>query len=131
MELNKTGRILCPFNGRSYISRFNISCTSNNLVYCLACKICNKLYVGQTKRAFRLRFGEHFTSIRKHKKHLVVGRHFNTAGHSGTCDIQAYVLEFINSPPDTLYSKKKREAVELKWIFRLRSTVPLGLNLSD
>ena len=61
--INKSGRITCPFNKRSYISRYNVNCTSNNLVYCLDCKICHKIYVGQTKRELRSRIGEHFTSI--------------------------------------------------------------------
>ena len=41
--LNKTGRITCPYNKRSYITRFNVTCNSNNLIYCLSCKSCEKL----------------------------------------------------------------------------------------
>ena len=129
--LNKSGRIICPFNKRSYISRFNVNCNSNNLVYCLVCKSCSKMYVGQTKRSLRERAGEHFTSIRKQKKHLVVGRHFNSAGHKGTHDVVIYVLEFVKTPPNAALSKLCRENLEAKWIYRLRSSVPLGLNLAD
>ena len=129
--INRSGRITCPFNKRSYISRYNVSCTSNNLVYCLSCKVCQKIYVGQTKRALRARIGEHFTSVRRKKKHMVVGRHYNSAGHSGIRNITVFVLEFVNSHPDAIYSKKRRESAEQKWIFRLRSSVPLGLNLMD
>ena len=77
------GASLAHTTKRSYISRFNVSCISNNLVYCLLCKKCNKLYVGQTKRALRTRIGEHCTSIRKKKTHMVVGRHYNSSGHAG------------------------------------------------
>ena len=129
--INKTGRIQCPLNKRSYITRFNVSCISNNLVYALYCKVCTKIYVGQTKRSLRERIGEHFTSIRKKKKHLVVGRHYNSAGHTGIENVMIYILDFVKTPPSAINSQKKRETLELKWIFRLRSTVPLGLNLED
>ena len=129
--LDKSGRITCPLTKRSYVTRFNISCISNNLIYCLYCKVCSKVYVGQTKRSLRERIGEHYTSIRKKKKHLVVGRHYNTTGHTGTNDVKIYILDFVTTPPNAIHSKSKREALESKWIFRLRSTVPLGLNLED
>ena len=129
--IDKGGRICCPLDKRSYITRYNVSCISNNLIYCLYCKICTKLYVGQTKRSLRERIREHFTSIRKNKKHLVVGRHYNLAGHSGVSNVLIYILDFVKTPPSTINSRKKREALENKRIFRLRSTVHIGLNLAD
>ena len=78
----------------------------------------------------RERIGEHLTSIRIDKKRLVVGRHYNSPGHKGIKDITIFILEFITTP-HTATSKKRRDTVELKWIFRLRSLVPLGLNLAD
>ena len=130
-SLNKSGRITCLLNDRSYITRYNISCNSNNLIYCLLCNTCKKAYVGQTKRTIRERAGEHLTSIRKNKRHLVVGRHYNSAGHKGVHDVSIFILEFSKTPPNAPNSKQARELLEDKWIFRLRSTVPLGLNLSD
>ena len=62
-SLDKSGRITCLLNNRSYISRYNISCNSNNLIYCLLCKLCKKAYVGQMKRSIRGRAGEHYTPI--------------------------------------------------------------------
>ena len=129
--IDKSGKIICPFNKRTYISRYNVSCISNNLVYGLYCKVCHKIYVGQTKRELRARIGEHFTSIRKHKKHLVVGRHYNSAGHTGINNVIVYALEFVTTHPDAPLSKKRRESCEQKWIFRLRSYIPLGLNLTE
>ena len=129
--INREGRIICPFNKRSYVTRYNVSCESNNLIYGLFCKACSKIYVGQTKRSMRERIGEHLTSIRKTKKRLVVGRHYNSTGHNGTSNVLVYILDFVNTPPSALKSKKLRELLELKWIFRLRSLVPLGLNLAD
>ena len=129
--IDKTGRITCPFNKRSYISRIYVSCTSNNLVYCLYCKVCRKIYVGQTKHELQARIGEHLTSIRKHKTHVVVGRHYNSSGHSGTNNVIVFVLDFIKTHPDAPLSKKRREACEQKLIFRLRSSIPLGLNLTE
>ena len=129
--LDKSGRIYCPLTKRSYVTRHNISCISNNLIYCLYCKVCMKVYVGQTKRSLRERIGEHFTSIRKHKKHLVVGRHYNSKGHTGVNNVKIFILDFVKTSPKAHNSRTKKEALESKWIFRLRSTVPLGLNLAD
>ena len=125
--INKTGRIQCPLDKRSYITRFNVSCNSHNLVYALYCKVCTKVYVGQTKRSLRERIGEHFTSIRRKKKHLVVGGHCNSAGHTGIENVMVYILDFVKTPPSASTLEKR----EKLWIFRLRSTVPLGLNLED
>ena len=115
--MNKEGKLMCPFNKRTYVTRYNVSCSSNNLIYCLYCKACSKIYVGQTKRSIGERIGEHFTSIRKCKKHLVVGRHYNLACHDGVSNVKIYVLDLISTPPATDKSKKLRELIELKWIF--------------
>ena len=129
--INKSGRITCPYTKRLYIPRNKLNCNSNNLIYCLVCQTCSKIYVGQTKRSLRERAGKHLTSIRKKKKHLVVGRHYNSAGHKCTHDVLFYKLEFVKTPPNATFSKLAREDLEAKWIFRLRSSVPLGLNLVD
>ena len=98
-SIDKSGRIRCLFNNRSYISRFNVSCNSNNLIYCLLCKTCKKTYVGQTKRTIRERACEHFTSIRKNKRHLVVGRHYNTPGHRGDHDVAIFIFGIRQNSP--------------------------------
>ena len=36
---------------------------------------------------------------------MVVGRHYNTSGHKGICDITIFVLDFINTHPDSISPK--------------------------
>ena len=54
-KLNTDGRILCSASGRTYMSRYNMSCCSSNLIYCMTCKRCGIQYVGQTKCKLKLR----------------------------------------------------------------------------
>ena len=39
-------------------------CTSNNVVYVIKCRVCNKLYIGETGRRLGDRFREHLRSTR-------------------------------------------------------------------
>ena len=42
---------------------------------------------------------EHFTSIRKNKRHLVVGRHYNTPGHRGDHDVAIFIFGIRQNSP--------------------------------
>ena len=65
--LNKSGNITSHFRGRTYTTIKNVDCMSNNLVYCISCKMWVKQYVGQTMNSVKTRFQGHFYLI-KHKK---------------------------------------------------------------
>ena len=47
--LDKTGRIKSTYTGRDYVTKYNVTCKSNNIIYCITCKKCRIQYVGQTK----------------------------------------------------------------------------------
>ena len=64
-KLNTDGRILCSASGRTYMSRYNVCCSSSNLIYCITCKRCGIQYVGQTKCELKVRFSSHFLKISK------------------------------------------------------------------
>ena len=49
-RLDKGGRLECPLANSTYTTIRKCNCKSNNLVYCIACSKCEKMYVGQTKR---------------------------------------------------------------------------------
>ena len=74
---------------------------------------------------------EHFLSVSKADNNLIVGAHFNTNSHSGIEDILITILEFIKAPPDSESAKILRDKMELKWIHRLSTVLPLGLNTMD
>ena len=130
-KLDRTGRITTPVTNRSYVTRTNVTCRCSNLIYALVCQTCGKIYVGQTKRRIMDRLMEHFRSIRQNNNTLMVSRHYNSTGHNGIEDMRVYILEFINAHPDSAIAARTRDTTEKRWIYRLRSLTPMGLNLFD
>jgi hypothetical protein len=131
-KLDKSGTITSTATGNTYITRHTVTCNSNNLIYCISCKVCHKQYVGQTKNAVKDRFKGHFYSIENpHKSDTSVGRHYSTADHHGIKDVIIHVLEFIQAPNETPSSQRLRDERELFWIHRLSTIAPSGLNAAD
>ncbi len=130
-KLNKTGTILSPATGRSYKCCHNISCCSTNVIYCLKCTECNKLYVGQTKRPLKKRMVEHFSDINKKDPTKPLGQHFAKPNHSDVHVLEIYILKFIKRSPDSAEAQWLRDYHELQWIHRLKSSLPFGLNSMD
>ena len=62
----------------------HFDCTSINVIYCISCAFCNKLYVGGTGRRLGDRFREHLLDARNSSKDIAkpVARHYNLPGHS-------------------------------------------------
>ena len=60
------------------------TCTSDNAVYLIKCRTCNKVYIGETGRRLGDRFREHLRSTRQTNTDLPVGRHFASPGHAST-----------------------------------------------
>ena len=60
------------------------TCTSANVMYCITCTLCNKLYIGETGRRVGNRFREHLRDVEKNDKDgsEPVARHFNLHNHS-------------------------------------------------
>ena len=54
---------------------FPNQCQTKNAVYKISCNICNKEYIGQTKRILRTRILEHCTSSDSHVKRHFVDEH--------------------------------------------------------
>ena len=127
--LDKTGRITSIVTNKEYNTRSQISCRSNNIVYCLCCQACGKHYVGQTKRPLVERLREHVRNINQNTDIHIVGRHFNEPGHNGIMSLSVKVLNFAKGHPDSKTSLTMRLELESKWIKRLRCFVPRGLNL--
>ena len=131
-KLDKSGNISCNVTGKTYSAKLNITCNSNNLIYCISCKTCQKQYVGQTKNEVKERFKCHFYSIdHPQKSDTIVGRHFSAPGHNGINDVTIHVLEFIQAPSETPTAHRMRDNAERTWIHRLSSLAPNGLNAAD
>ena len=115
--------------GRRYRTSTYIACNCTNLLYAIRCLTCGKVYVGQTKRRLMDPLMEHFRNIRQRCDTHIVGRHYNTQDHTGIWDLTVHILEFIPAHPDSSSASALRDSAERKWIYRLRSLVPTGLNV--
>lgn len=87
-------------------------------------------YVGQTSRALKKRFGEHYRRIKKPKKiDTFLYQHFKRTGHS-PADISIQPVEKIiyATNSSSRFKNIQRHGVELKWIKLLQTAFPLGFN---
>ena len=93
---------------------------SCNVVYAIQCKQCRIIYVGETGATIKQRLYQHVYHIQKgtNQKRLYI--HFI---HHHITNFSLSGLE-INAG----WSLAQRRAAERRWIFRLSSTAPLGLN---
>ena len=97
------------------------TCTSTNLIYCIQCLKCQKLYIGETMRRLADRSTEHLKSITDKNIHLPVAVHFNQPDHSIT-DYSIFGLKLTQHT-------EHRKQLEKRLIFRLHTTQPHGINL--
>ena len=79
-----------------------------------------QLYVGQTQRQLKVRFGEHKTFVRTKSKN-VIGEHFVGPGHS-LANMEITGLEKVRTSGEAIIEKR-----ESLWIKRFEAE-HLGLN---
>jgi hypothetical protein len=77
------------------------------------------------------RMREHFLTIKKSDPYSPLGGHYNSPQHNGLDHVQIHVLEFVPFSPETEKAKSARDSLELKWIHRLSTVLPFGLNSMD
>ena len=129
-KLDHSGHISCPSTKIRYRTWKCTNCNSSNLIYCITCKTCRIQYVGQTKRALKCHMVEHFGNNSSNDPDSPLGEHYNLPGHNVIDDILITILEFIHFPrTDEARPLCKKE--ELKWILRLNTWFPRGLNVLD
>ena len=117
--------------GKTHQTKYNVTCESSNLIYCIKCKTCKSQYVGQTKRKIKFRMGEHLRSIRNKTWKNDVPTHFNKCDHNGVDDVQLHILDFIYAHPESKRAAQLRNKIEQNWIHRLRTVSPQGMNTMD
>ena len=116
-----TGKISGPKRSVKITDRF--TCTSANVIYCLTCTLCNKLYIGETARRLGDRFREHLRDVEKNDKDASkpVARHFNLPNHSkkhmAICGLSLH-----------LGTTESRKNLEQKFIFQIGTLNPHGIN---
>ena len=108
---------------RLYTIRDHFTCLSVNVVYSIICRRCGCLYIGETGRRLRERFGEHLRSIRNNSPGFPVAEHFNSASHSLN-DIMICGLKRCSG------DNTRRKKQEMRLIFELGTLKPNGLNIN-
>ena len=99
------------------------SLCSANVIYCITCTLCNKLYIGETGRRLGDRFHEHLRDVEKNDKDASkpVARHFNLPNHSkkhmAICGLSLH-----------LGTTESRKNLEQKFIFQIGTLNPHGIN---
>lgn len=92
-----------------------------NCIYLIQCRKCGMQYVGETRNSLRTRLSHHRYNITKgHKQNTHLVKHFQRHG------VQHLNLLGLQHDPSWTTKQKRRE--EGKWIRRLNSTFPSGLN---
>ena len=100
----------------------HFTCTSANVIYCITCTYCNKLYIGETGRRLGDRFREHLRDVERNDKDASkpVARHFNLPNHSkqlmAVCGLSLH-----------LGSSESRKTLEQKFIFQIGTLDPHGI----
>ena len=129
--LDTTGRLNNHVTNTPHSTKYNVTCNSSNLIYCIKCKTCNIHYVGQTKRKIKDRMREHMYHTTKGIYNSDVPYHFNSDKHCGIDDMKVYILDFIYEHPDSKRAGSLRNTIEFNWIQTLRTQAPYGLNTMD
>ena len=89
-----------------------------------------KQYVGQTKNTITMRMNSHLSTIRLHED-LPITNHMSEHDSNQNPNIKIHVREFIRAPPSSVKARELHASIERKWITRLNTLVPQGLNLQD
>ena len=132
-KLNHTGKITSTSTGKSFNSMKEINCQSSKLIYLITCVHCKIQYVGQTRNRLITRFQGHYYDIKNHND-TTVSRHFNQCPPSHPAQFEGFqisVLHFVQSQANSHAGQTERDREEKRWMNRLMSVVPLGLNLMD
>lgn len=112
---NRTNRIIYKINQK-------FTPQTQNCVYVIFCSRCGKQYVGETKNSIRTRMWQHRYMI-KNKKGMDTPliKHFILHG------VQALRVAGLESNP--CWTDRERRSHERRWIHRLQTQEPMGLNL--
>ena len=101
----------------------HFTCTSANVIYCITCTYCNKLYIGETGRRLGDRFREHLRDVERNDKDASkpVARHFNLPNHSKQYMVVCGLSLCVGS-------SESRKTLSQKFIFQIGTLNPQGIN---
>ena len=111
-------------NKRSITITDRFTCTSANVIYCITCTLCKRLYIGKTWRRLGDWFREHLHDVEKDNKNASkpFARHFNfpnySKQHMAVCDL------FLRQG-----STESCNTLEQKFIFLIGTLNPHSVSL--
>ena len=122
-ESEASRNYLCPRCQNHPLYHDHFTCTSANVIYCITCTLCKKLYIGETGRRLGDRFREHLRDVEKDDKNASkpVARHFNLPNHS---------MQHMSVCRLSLHqgNTERRKTLEQKFIFQIGTLNPHGIN---
>lgn len=98
----------------------SIPYSTRNCVYAIKCKLCGKIYVGETSNTLASRLHSHTYAIRTGTNRTHLGKHFRRHG------LQHLLFKPLQH--QATWTTKERQKTERIWIQRLSSLHPTGLN---
>ena len=129
-----SNKVTSTVNGRTFSLSFgsDISWKSNHLIYLITWTApnCGIQYVGQTGQYFHKRVQQHLYRFRRHKKFkTLIYQHLEKHQHNINF-IKVQPLEIVHRLKDQSHKQHERSRLdcELKWIKKLQTVYPLGLN---
>ena len=109
--------------------KHKITCELSNVIYIISCNQCGLQYTGETKRPFRNRMFEHYSSVQKFQpeKATPVSMHFTEKNHS-VKNMEFSILLWMGDPTSPNATTRRR-CQELYYIWAFPTLHPAGINL--
>lgn len=94
---------------------------TSNCIYMICCDKCNMKYIGETKNSISTRITQHkYNILNKKQTHTPLVAHFIMHGWDA--------LKVAGIQSNTLWTESQRKIMEIKWINKLDTKEPRGLN---
>ena len=91
------------------------SCARQGTVYSMDCSVCGSVYVGETKRSTRQRFGEHHFQARNSKEESAWGKHMAECHPEVTLKKKpVFTNARVLATESSEVTRKFREAIEIR-----------------
>lgn len=115
-------------SGKEFEIRELVTCDTTHVTYVIECP-CRLQYVGRTTRPLRVRIREHINNIKKGFPKHNLSRHFNEYHRRDPSGLIFYGIDTIKEQWRGGNKKILISQNETRWIHRLDSLVPRGLNV--
>ena len=114
-------KIIGPKRSIKITDRF--TCTSANIIYCITCSLCKRIYIGETGRRLGDRFHKHLRDVERNDKDASkpVTLHFKLPNHSS----QHMIIYGLSLHQGETESRKN---LKQKFIFQIGTLNPHGIN---